>query len=124
MNNQSVVQYVVGWETKSNDVFNRIERIGEGEDTYYRLSTSSGIEMDLNITDLEYLTQMLNLFCPQMRNIDGGVPKNHGLPWSTRDVELLTQLIDQNLSIKTISEVLERSTKSIELKIRSIKSNE
>lgn len=112
------IQHLVVWENVSHNVFNRLERIEDNGITIIRFSTSDGLEMDLTIEETEYLTEQLMYFVPQLKNLEGGFPKNHRMNWRSKDDELLIQLYENGVSNETLSETLERTEQSIVSRIK------
>lgn len=109
-------QLGVKWKTL-DEVIHQIERI-DGDPVIFRYSNSNGVDWDLSLDECESLTTQLLLFVPQSKNLSEGKPRNHNLPWTEEDDQLLKDLWIEQETLEKFISTLHRSEGSIKTRLK------
>lgn len=112
-----VIQLSVSWKTTSDEITHSITRNDE-DSTYFVYSNSKGVDWKMTLGEIEHLTVQLLQFVPQSKNLSEGKPKNHNLPWTDTDDQLLRGLWNKQVDLNTYIAKLHRTEGSIKIRLR------
>ena len=112
-----VVQLNVSWKTERDGTTHTIVR-NESDSNDFEYSNSNGLVWSMSLTEIEHLTTQLLQFVPQSKNLSEGKPKNHNLPWSEDNDQLLKDLWNQQVELEVYISTLHRSEGSIKQRLK------
>lgn len=112
-----VVQLNVSWKTERDGTTHTIVR-NDSDSNDFEYSNSNGLVWNMSLGEIEHLTTQLLQFVPQSKNLSEGKPKNHNLPWSEDDDQLLRNLWNQQVELPVFISTLHRTEPSIKLRLK------
>ncbi len=112
-----IVQLNVSWKTERDGTTHTIIRNDSDSDDF-EYSNSNGLVWNMSLGEIEYLTTQLLQFVPQSKNLSEGKPRNHNLPWTEDDDQLLRKLWNQQVELPVYISTLHRTEGSIKIRLK------
>lgn len=115
-----LVQLSVSWKTERDGTTHCIVR-GSPDSNDFEYSNSNGFAWNMTLNEIEHLTLQLLQFVPQSKNLREGKPKNHNLPWTGEDDQLLSELWSQQVELSVYISTLHRTERSIKIRLKHLR---